>query len=108
MMSLMTLLSTSLSPMKRRIYTPRPRSWQANVDFSIACYTAHSQRHQRGDECFPFAYWASQDSIVEHRLTGYALTNQQWLNRVVKLTETFGDLIHFDSWPRPPPAALGD
>ena len=51
-----------------------------------------------GDDCFPWAYWASQDSIAEHRLTGYYLTDRQWLNRVVKLIETLGDLSHLDSW----------
>ena len=51
-----------------------------------------------GDACFSFAYWASQDSIGEHRLTGYALTSQQWLKRVVKLIETLGDQSHRDAW----------
>jgi hypothetical protein len=27
-------------------------------------------REAFGDACFPFAYWASQDSIGQHRLTG--------------------------------------
>ena len=47
-------------------------------------------REAFGDDCFPWAYWASQDSMAEHRLTGYYLTDRQWLNRVVKLIETLG------------------
>jgi hypothetical protein len=51
-----------------------------------------------GEDCFPWAYWASQDSIAEHRLTGYYLTDRQWLNRVVKLIKTLGDRSQLDSW----------
>ena len=55
-------------------------------------------RETFGDDCFPWAYWASQDSIAEHRLTGYYLTERQWLNRVGQLMATLGDASHVDSW----------
>ena len=59
-------------------------------------------REAFGDDCFPWAYWASQDSIAEHCRTGYYLTERQWLNRVMSLrtrwamqaTSTAGGTTH--------------
>jgi hypothetical protein len=71
---------------------------QVAVPASAGVPSHSSIREAFGDECFPWAYWASQDSLAEHRLTGYYLTDQQWLNRVMKLIETLGDPRHADSW----------
>jgi hypothetical protein len=55
-------------------------------------------REAFGNDCFPWAYWASQGSTAKHRLTGYYLTERQWTNRVMKLIKTLGDRNQLHSW----------
>ena len=40
----------------------------------------------------------TQDSVADHRLTGYYLTERQCLKRVMKLMNTLGEASRVDSW----------
>jgi hypothetical protein len=43
------------------------------------------------DENLRYAYWASQDSLAQHRRIGHYYTDAQWTNRVLKLINDFND-----------------
>jgi Histone methylation protein DOT1 len=51
-----------------------------------------------GDNSLRYAFWASQDSLAEHRQTGCDFTEKQWSDRVRNLIDNYGNNDDLSSW----------
>ena len=90
----------SLPPTPLRRQLRPPRRFRASLSPSAVSGTK-SQLHPREvrGRLLPIGVLdVTQDSIAEHRLTDYYLTQRQWLKRVLQRMATLGDASHVDSW----------